>query len=55
MSRESIHVTLTHYALNDLPECTCYAKNECFQDPSYEKHYVVCGNIFGLDNVNKMQ
>ena len=53
VSRESIRIALTYSSLNDLPICACDIQNAYFQAPSSEKHYVVCGPEFGLENVGK--
>ena len=53
MSRESVRIVLTHAALNNLPVFACDIQNAYFQDPSSEKHYVVCGLEFALENAGK--
>ena len=53
MSRESVRIALTYAALNNLPICACDIQNAYLQAPSSEKHYVVCGPEFGLENVGK--
>jgi len=52
-SRESVRIALTYAALNDLPVCACDIQNAYLQTPSSEKHYVICGPEFGLENVGK--
>ena len=49
----SIRIALTYSALKDLPVCACDIQNAYLQAPSSEKHYVVCGPEFGLENVGK--
>ena len=53
VSRESVRIALTYAALNGLPVCACDIQNAYLQAPSSEKHYVVCGPEFGLENVGK--
>ena len=53
VSRESVRIALTHSTLNDLPVSACDIQNFYVQAPSSEKHYVVCGPEFGLENVGK--
>ena len=54
VSHESIHIALTTAALNDLPICACDIQNAYLQAPSSEKHYIICGPEFGIDNVGKL-
>ena len=49
-SSENTRVALKCAALRDLPPCSCDAQNTCFQDPSFEKHRVVCSPEFVLKN-----
>ena len=51
MPRESDHIELTYADVNDLPVCSCEAENACLRLISSEKHYVVCGLEFGLENI----
>ena len=53
VSRESVRIALSYAALNDIPICACDIQNAYLQAPSSEKHYVVCGPEFGLENVGK--
>ena len=50
---ESVLISLTQSALNDVPICAGYDQNVFLQAPTSEKHYVACGSEFGLDNVGK--
>jgi len=54
VSRESIRIALTYAALNDLPVCGADIQNAYLQAPSSEKHYVICGPEFGLENVGRI-
>ena len=53
VSRESVRIALTYSALNDLPVCAADIQNAYLQAPSSEKHYVICGPEFGLENIGK--
>ena len=55
MSRESTRTSLTHAILNDLPVCASDIQNAYLQYRSSEKHYVVCGVDFELENAGIMQ
>jgi hypothetical protein len=54
VSRESVHIALTSTALNGLPVCACDIQNAYLQAPSSEKHYIKCGQEFGLENEGKL-
>jgi len=53
VSRESVRIALTYAALNSLDVCACDIQNAYLQSPSSEKHYIICGPEFGLENVGK--
>ena len=53
VSRESVRIALTYAALNNLDVCACDIQNAYLQSPSSEKHYIICGPEFGLENVGK--
>ena len=53
VSRESVRIALTYAALNLLDVCACDIQNAYLQSPSSEKHYIICGPEFGLENVGK--
>ena len=53
VSRESVRIALTSAALNGLPVCACDIQNAYLQAPTSEKHYVICGPEFGLENIGK--
>ena len=53
VSRESFRIALTYDALNNLDVCACDIQNAYLQSPSSEKHYIICGPEFGLENVGK--
>ena len=50
VSRESIRITLTYAALMDLPVIGADIWNAYLQAPSSEKHYIICGPEFGIEN-----
>ena len=53
VSRESVRIALTYAALMGLDVCACDIQNAYLQAPSTEKHYIVCGPEFELENVGK--
>ena len=53
VSRESVRIALTYAALNGIDVMAADIKNAYLQAPSSEKHYVICGAEFGLENVGK--
>jgi hypothetical protein len=52
--RESIRIALTYAALMGLPVMGADIKNAYLQAPSLEKHFVVCGPEFGIENEGKV-
>jgi hypothetical protein len=52
--RESVRIALTYAALNDIPVMAGDIQNAYLQSPSSQKHYVICGEEFGLENVGKI-
>ena len=53
VSRESIRIALTYAALNGLPVYGADIQNAYLQAPTSEKHYIICGPEFGLENEGK--
>ena len=53
VSRESIRIMLTHAALHGVPTFAADVRNAYLQAPTSEKHYIVCGPEFGIENVGK--
>eukprot|EP00957_Ditylum_brightwellii_P159997 12179539-Ditylum_brightwellii.AAC.1 len=53
VSRESVRNSFTYAALNKLDVWAADIQNTYLQAPSSEKHYIVCGAEFGLENVGK--
>ena len=54
VSRESVRIALTYAALNGIDVMAANIKNAHLQAPSSEKHYVICGLEFGIENVGKV-
>ena len=50
VSRESIRITLIYAALMGLPVIGADIRNAYLQAPSSEKHYIICGPEFGIEN-----
>ena len=54
VSRESVRIALTYAALMVLDVMVAYVQSAYLKAPSSEKHYVVCGAEFGLENIGKV-
>ena len=50
VSRDSIRITLTYDALNDVDVTSADIQNAYLQAAYSEKHYVICGKEFGLEH-----
>jgi hypothetical protein len=50
VSRDSIRIALTHAALLGLPVLGADICNAYLQAPSSEKHFIICGPGFGIEN-----
>ena len=50
VSRDSICIALTHAALLSLPVIGADIHNAYPQAPSLEKHFIICGPEFGIEN-----
>ncbi len=50
VSCDSICISLTHAALIGLPVLGANIRNAYLQAPSSEKHFIICGLEFGIDN-----
>ena len=48
-----MRIALTYAALNDIDVNVADIRNAYLQAPTSEKHYIVCGLEFGLENVGK--
>ena len=53
VSQESIRILLTHAALHGVPVVATDIRDTNLQAPTSEKHCVICGPEFGIDNVGK--
>ena len=53
VSRESVRIALTYAALHDLDVWAADIQNAYLQAPSSQKHYIICGPEFGLENQGK--
>ncbi len=54
VSRVSICINLTYVALLGLPVIGANIRNAYLQAPSLEKHFIICGPEFGLDNEGRI-
>ena len=54
VSRYSVPIALTYDALNGNNVLAADIHNAYLQAPSSQKHYVICGAEFGLENVGKV-
>ena len=54
VSRDSIRIALTHAALLGLPVIGTNICNACLQAPSSEKHFIICGPEFGIENEGRV-
>ena len=54
VSRDSVRIALTYAALNDIDVLAADIQNAYLQAPSSQKHYIICGKEFGLENVGKV-
>ena len=53
-SRESVEIMFTYTGLNGLDVCMVDIRNDCLQSPTSQKHYIICGPEFGMENVGKV-
>ena len=54
VSRESVRIAFTYAALNGLDVQAADIQNAYLQAPSSEKHYVICGDEFGIEHNGKV-
>lgn len=54
VNRESVRIALTYAALHDLDVFAGDIRNAYLQAPSSEKHYIICGPEFGLENQGRV-
>ena len=53
VSRESVRIALTHSDLHGNEVLAADIRNAYLQAPTPEKHYIICGEEIGLENVGK--
>ena len=53
VSRERIHILLTHAAVHRVSVKAADIWNAYLQAPTSEKHYIICGPKFGIENEGK--
>ena len=53
VSRESVMIAITYAALHGNEVLAVDIRNAYLQAPISEKHYIICGEEFGLENVGK--
>ena len=53
VSRESVRILLTYAALNGIDVFAADILNAYLQAPSSQKHFIICGAEFGLENIGK--
>ena len=54
VTRDSVRIALTYAALNGLGVTAADIKNAYLQAPASEKHFIICGEEFGLENIGKI-
>ncbi len=54
VSRDSIRIALTHAALLDLLVLGADIQNAYLQAHSFEKHFIICGPEFGIENEGRI-
>ena len=53
ISRDRVQIELTYAALNEIHVYTADIQNAYLQAPSSEKHYIICGDEFGIEYTGK--
>ena len=53
VSRESVRIALLYAALNDIEVMAADIRNAYLQAATSEKHYIICGPEFGIENQGK--
>ena len=53
VSRESVRIALVYAALNDIDVMAVDIRNAYLQPPTSEKHYIISGQKFGIENQGK--
>ena len=53
VSRESVRISLTYATIHQTQVLSADVRNSELQAPTPEKHYIICGLEFGLENLGK--
>ena len=53
VSRESVRIALTYAALHGVDVLAADICNTYLKAPTSEKHYIICGEEFGIENIGK--
>ena len=53
VSRESVRIALTYAAVHGVDVLAADIRNAYLQAPTSEKHYIICGEEFGIENIGK--
>ena len=51
VSRDSVRIAFTYAALNGIEVCVADIRNACLQGPLSQKYYIMCGSVFGIEDV----
>ena len=51
VSHESVRIAITYAALHGIEVLAADTRNAYLQAPKSEKHYIICGEEFGLENI----
>ena len=54
VSRESVRIAFTYAALKGFDVWAANIQNAYLQAPTSEKHYIICGREFGIENVGRV-
>ena len=54
VSREIFRIAFIYAALNDLDVCMEDIRDAYLQSPTSQKHCIICGPEFGMENVGKV-
>ena len=54
LSQESVRIAFTYAALNELDVCMADIRNAYLKSPTSQKHYIICGPKFGMENIGKV-
>ena len=54
VSRENVQIAFIYVVLNRLDVYMADISNAYFQSPTSQKHYIICGPEFGMNNAGKV-